>query len=116
MNAISLSIPLSIIRKLTVEAAITAFDDTIDRERAAQYPYAYGVIDSLDLPHIRFRTCEDVKDSLSRLPPLPKEIPANARQGKVIWMYGMKFVVLENHRDDINEIVLSPSTHVDVLL
>ncbi len=116
MNAISLSIPLSIIRKLTVEAAITAFDDTIDKERAVQYPYAYGVIDRLNLPYIRFRTCEYEKDSISRLPSLPKDIPANARHGDVIEVWGIILVVLENHRDDINEMVLSPIVHVDVLL
>jgi hypothetical protein len=116
MNAI----PLSKIRNLTVEAAIAAFDDTIDKERAAQYPYAYGVIDSLNdcfnLSYIRFRTCENIEDCISRLPPLPECIPANARQGEEIMMFGMRFVVLENHGDDINEIVLSPNIHVDVLL
>lgn len=116
MNTIS----LSKIRNLTIEAAIKAFDDTIDKEHAAQYPYAYGVIDYLhyyfNLPYIRFRTCENIEDSINRLPLPPKYIPANVRQGEEIVLFGVSFVVLENHGDDINEIVLSPSVHVDVLL
>lgn len=111
MNAI----PLSQLRKLTIEAALAQFGDTIDKEHAAQYPYAYGIIDRLSLPCIRFRTSENIEDSIDRLFPLPEDIPANMRHGEVVLLSGMLFVVLENHGDDINEMVLSSTDFVNVL-
>ena len=110
------AIPLSQLRNLTINAALTEFGDTIDKEHAAQYPYAYGVIDRLGLPCIRFRTSENIEDSIDRLLPLPKEISVTARHGEVIRLRGKTFVVLENHGDDINEMVLSATDFVDVLL
>jgi hypothetical protein len=108
------AVPLSRIRQLAVKNAINEFGEHIDRDAAANHPFSHHVFNRVQIPLLRYRTCEHVEDCIEKLPPLPDGISPEQKQGDVVSVGGAAFVVLENHKADINEMILTQTNFVDV--